>query len=102
MSSPNPALIDNVLAAVTALSPSDVWAVGSDDRGTLTEHWNGSAWTGDASPNATSGTNNLFGVATVSTSDVWAVGDAFDSSSTTYHTLIEHWDGSTWRGQNFI
>src|SRR6266700_3509778 len=96
VSSPNPALIDNVLAAVTALSPTDVWAVGFDDRGTLTEHWDGSAWTVVASPNASPRMNNLFGVAAVSTSDVWAVGDAFDSSSVTYHTLIEHWDGSTW------
>src|SRR5260370_1080153 len=77
VSSPNPTPIDNVLAAVTALSPTDVWAVGFDDRGTLTEHWNGSAWTVVASP----GANNLNGVAAVSTNDVWAVGEAFDSSS---------------------
>ncbi len=96
VSSPNPALIDNVLTAVVAVAPTDVWAVGFDDRGTLTEHWDGSAWTVVASPNASPRMNNLFGVAAISTSDVWAVGDAFDSSSVTYHTLIEHWDGSTW------
>lgn len=92
VSSPNPTPIDNVLAAVTALSPTDVWAVGFDDRGTLTEHWNGSTWIVVASP----GANNLNGVAAVSTNDVWAVGEAFDSSSGAYRTLIEHWNGSTW------
>src|SRR5260370_1565006 len=96
VSSPNPTPVDNVLAAVTALSPTDMWAVGFDDRGTLTEHWNGSAWTVVASPNGSPGGNYLNGVAAVSTNDVWAVGDAFDSSSVTYHTLIEHWNSSTW------
>jgi hypothetical protein len=94
VSSPNPALIDNVLTAVTALAPTDVWAVGFDDRGTLTEHWNGSTWSVVASPNATPGSNGLFGVAAVSTNDVWAVGHALDSSSAHFHTLIEHWNGS--------
>jgi hypothetical protein len=95
VSSPNPALIDNLLAAVTALSPTDVWVVGFDDCGTLTEHWDGSAWTVVASPNATPRTNNLFGVAAVSTNDVWAVGN-MSSDTTAARPLTEHWNGHKW------
>jgi len=45
----NPA-VDDGLVAVTAVSPTDVWAVGSMSSGApfsdrpLIEHWNGSAW----------------------------------------------------------
>ena len=47
--------------------------IGVNGSGTLTEHWNGTAWSVVASPNA--GTiNSLQSVAAVSANDVWAVG----------------------------
>ncbi len=97
--SPNINSAENVLNGVAAVSSSDVWAVGySDDhlspRQTLTEHWNGTAWTIVPSPSPGTSFNNLFGVAAVSSSDVWAVGGyAGDVGSL---TLIEHWNGTVW------
>lgn len=49
------------------------------------------AWNG-AQPVNPGGVTTLDNVAVVSSCDVWAVG----SSSSTGHTLIEHWTGSSW------
>lgn len=55
--SPNVGPGHNALYAVTAITPNDVWAVGSFFNGmakaeqTLTEHWNGNQWSIIASPN---------------------------------------------------
>src|SRR5206468_2266231 len=38
--------------------------------------------------------NALYGVSGASGRDVWAVGSYSDG--TTFHTLIEHWNGTTW------
>ncbi len=100
VSSPNPGSIDNSLYAVSAVSASDVWAVGYyvNNMGTtqtLMEHWNGTSWSVVKSLSPGSFNNELFSVAAVSTSDVWAVGFTASSSSSET-TLIEHWNGSTW------
>ena len=54
-------------AAVSAVSPDDVWAVGdylelSDPpaRRTLAQHWNGRTWSVVASPNVGTGHNKLY------------------------------------------
>src|SRR6266699_534991 len=100
VSSPNPALIDNVLAAVTALSPTDVWAVGFDDRGTLTEHWDGAIWSVVPSPSvgkAQIEDNILSAVTATSAQDVWAAGmKVVEGSKVPRQTLILHWDGKSW------
>jgi hypothetical protein len=90
VASPSPASNDT-LTGVAARSASDVWAVGTrqDHSGaipinrTLTEHWNGSAWSVVASPNVGSNDNLLNAVAAVP-GDVWAVG----SSEVFDHTLV--------------
>lgn len=76
---------DDSLNAVTATRGNDVWAVGAaSPQGTLTLHWDGSAWT--VVPSARSGTfSYLSDVAAISATDVWAVGSA-----------IERWDGRRW------
>jgi hypothetical protein len=87
------------LQAVAAVSASDVWAVGYTTgtvSQTLIEHWDGTAWSVVPSPNVGSGNNFLYGAAAVSASDVWAVGFGQNSPTSTYQTLIEHWDGSHW------
>jgi len=94
---PNPSRV-NALIAVDAVSPDDVWAVGTaTDRSgvasTLIEHWDGSAWSVVPSQNPGSGGNRLLGVSASSASDVWAVGRATGQND---QTLIEHWDGSAW------
>jgi len=85
----------NQLFAVSAIGPSDIWAVGSASFQTLTEHWNGSAWSVVASANNGGFSNQLIGVSAVATNDVWAVGySGFGFFGN--QTLAEHWDGVAW------
>ena len=105
ISSPNHPSRNNFLNGVAALSTRDVWAVGDAvnvNTGvgkTLTEHWNGTAWSIVASPNLgfVSTQNTLKVIAAVSPTDIWAVGDAINFSMGGEATLIEHWNGTTWR-----
>jgi hypothetical protein len=96
--SPSPSPTANVLRAVAATGPSDVWAVGYQRGSTgsqpLIEHWNGSLWSVVPSPPVAVG-SDLFGVAAVSPTDVWAVGTEPASSGAAL-TLILHWNGSAW------
>jgi len=102
--SPSPGGERNTLYAVAAVSDADAWAVGlftnNDSTGpdyTLTEHWDGTAWTRVRSPSPFGAQNILFGVVAVSSNNVWAVGLGLDSfSSGGDVTLIEHWNGSRW------
>jgi hypothetical protein len=88
------------LWGVSAISGSDVWAVGiehptsADDNETFTAHWNGSAWSVVASPNSALPTSGLLDVAAVAANDVWAVGIAADASL--YQTVAMRWNGSAW------
>jgi hypothetical protein len=98
---PNHGPNGNYLRGVAAFSTSDVWAVGDYQsktipQRTLIEHWNGTAWQIVASPNAGSSDNYLFHVAGVAANDLWAVGYYVNSQSV-YRTLIEHWNGTTWK-----
>jgi hypothetical protein len=67
---------------VVAISPTNVWAVGNRNgtlpngnvvQRTLTEHWDGIAWTVVASPNATDNDNSLAAVTRAGTT-IWAFG----------------------------
>jgi hypothetical protein len=95
------------LLAVTALSPTNVWAAGntyvrvpnSVPPGThpvpvaMVEQWDGTSWS--SLPNSSSENKNLgsvlSGIAAVSPNEVWAVGT--DNSATA--TLVEQWDGTS-------
>ena len=87
------------LYATTAISSSDVWAVGSyyDGAGdtALAQHWDGTAWRTVPVPPAGSAAY-LTDVAGLSPSDVWAVGSWSDGAGTA-QTLAMHWDGTAWR-----
>jgi hypothetical protein len=83
------------LNAVSALSSSDAWAVGSGRR---TLHWDGTTWSPVMLPGG-SGLLSLSAVDAVSSSDVWAVGSRVKiqtPSPPLTRTLIEHWDGTAW------
>jgi hypothetical protein len=56
----------------------------------LVEHWDGIAWTQQATPNG----EDLFGVAALSPKNVWAVGRSLVSRNL---ALAVHWDGSSWQ-----
>ena len=99
--SPNRGNQSSYLSALGVISPDDVWAVGAWYRpistpGTLTEHWNGSAWSVVPSPNVTEGYNELYGIAAVSSTDVWAVGYHNISAYGSEKTMALHWNGSKW------
>jgi hypothetical protein len=101
VSSPSPDTYGDYLNGVAAVAANDVWAVGynaasTGGHHTLTEHWNGSAWSVVSSPNPSTHDNYLNGVAAVSANDVWAVGYYGGSSGGPFQTLVEHWNGSAW------
>ena len=101
VSSPNSGAGDNVLESVVAISSTDAWAVGysrpdnNSPRNSLTEHWNGSAWSIISNPQVASASNTLFAVASIASNDVWAVGIS-QSSQTQWVSLLMHWDGTSW------
>src|SRR5205807_3074367 len=87
--------------AVAALSPTNVWAVGtgpgvasaccSAHPTAVIEHWDGTSWKVVPSPNPNpQGNNGLGAVAAVSANNVWAVGHQLQGPFT------EHWNGTSW------
>ena len=89
------------LNGVAAVSASDIWAVGfSTPSGgvqqTLIEQWNGTNWSVVSSPNVGKSNNVLNAVGVVSATDIWAVGSSINSSGV-FQTLIEHWNGTSWK-----
>src|SRR5258708_6648103 len=94
---------NNTLFGVAALSDSDVWAVGnflSSNNGaineTLTEHWNGTAWSVVPSPNPSTQGDNLTGVAALSATNAWAVGFFENNAQSALQPIILHWNGTAW------
>src|SRR5262249_43901197 len=92
-------------ASVTALSPTNVWAVGTVSvffnhhlhRRAAMEHWDGTSWSIVSSPDPTHSPgldSFLSGIAAISASDIWAVGFNFASLGS-WDTLTEHWDGTS-------
>jgi hypothetical protein len=91
------------IQAVTAISPTDAWAVGEDigatsalGGSTLIEHWNGSGWS--IVPSPTPGADPfLTGVAARGPDDVYAVGSNLPSvNGGADEGLILRWNGSAW------
>lgn len=99
----------NVLNAVAARSPNDVWAVGwheseepySSDELTYAQHWDGASWTIVPTPNppprvpGARRQSYLRDVAVVGTSEAWAVG-YYEKGDILEEALSEHWDGNQW------
>src|SRR5205085_9659348 len=91
----------NLFTSVACTSTSDCWATGYNNPGngerTLTEHWDGTAWTIVTSPNKGVPQGNfLSGIACASTSDCWSVGYYTPANENFHRTLIEHWNGAAW------
>lgn len=90
----------NGLRAGSALSASDIWAVGAASDGdslaselSQIHHWNGSAWTHVPAGPVPGTFHDLNAVVAVAPDDVWAAGEYFDGD---FHGLSLHWDGVTW------
>jgi hypothetical protein len=91
----------NILRAVSTVSTSDVWAVGTfwscSLFKTMALHWNGSAWSVVSTPNPNGNNfNELYDVVAVAADDVWAVGYYYPGQGEAARTLTEHWNGATW------
>jgi hypothetical protein len=98
--SPSPGALQNILHGVAAITDTDVWAVGGeqDSNGfwhTLTEHWNGSAWSIVNAIDAGQSGNQLYAVKALASNNVYAVGQQAGAGFPN-QALIEHWDGTAW------
>jgi Phosphoesterase family len=98
--SPSPGAEQNILFGVAAIADSDVWAVGAEQDAnglwhTLTEHWDGSAWSIVNAVDAGSSGNQLYAVKAQATDDVYAVGQQAGAAFPN-QALVEHWNGKSW------
>ena len=82
--SPSIAKHKTLLFGISAVSATNIWAVGFDssvnpnfNAQTLVEQWNGTSWNIVSSPNVSGTSHNSFGAVSVvpGTSHAWAVGD---------------------------
>ncbi|MEZ5978769.1 MAG: hypothetical protein R3F34_11170 [Planctomycetota bacterium] len=86
------------LEAISAVSHTDIWAVGGGGDGDYNIHgyvihWDGSSWTHVPTP-APGITHRLFAVEALAADDVWATGQYLDGLG--HHAYAIHWDGSGW------
>ncbi|HJP65730.1 MAG TPA: hypothetical protein VKA30_05435 [Actinomycetota bacterium] len=93
---------DIILFGVSAVSPTDAWAVGMDQigatRSPLVEHWDGQRWRAVRVPRPANRQSWFNGVLALSGTDVWAVGESTNpqADNQDQRTLIEHWNGTVW------
>jgi hypothetical protein len=101
---PNPASseADSELSRITAVSATDIWAVGDQNANgeggqrPLAEHWDGSAWSLVPVP-AGNPPSQFTSVSADGPDDAWAAGSQLESgTSNLAAALVEHWDGTAW------
>lgn len=84
------------LYSLTAVSASDLWAVGETATATgfkpLIEHWNGMAWSLVSA--VTDGSSGLNQISMSSATNGWAVGSR--QAGPNSEAIVEHWDGHRW------
>ena len=78
--------------SVVALSPSDVWAGGTNGTGPLLEHFNGTSWHVMTTPSSFAGAGVL-AMTAKSDSDVWIFSV---HNPLTQAVLLANWNGSSW------
>src|ERR1700686_5085762 len=101
---PSPALPpEATLNGVACTSLTDCWAVGGDGPSgaaghTLVEHYDGTAWTVDATLAAVGTNNNLSGVTCVSAVECWAVGWQGNPIGSITSPALASLHGDAWAG----
>jgi hypothetical protein len=95
--SPNTNAQATILRSISAMSPTDVWAVGASTNPTppIVLHWDGTQWNVVPGPSVGTDYTEFWGVQALSSTDVWAVGDY--SVNHVENGLVSHWDGTSWR-----
>lgn len=90
------------LDAITAISPTDVWAVGSQSEPArpLTMHWDGTTWSVVPSPSPPGAWSAwLSDMVAITAQDVWAFGGQYSAppDQQPSELLVEHWNGARWQ-----
>jgi hypothetical protein len=80
--------VPGTLAAIAAIAPDDVWAVGD-----AILRWDGKTWTEQG---RVRGGGSLTGISPVGADDVWAVGSRTAGEEGTTKALVQRWDGTRW------
>jgi acetyl esterase/lipase len=88
-------------ASATACIAVGGYFAGNGDELTLAERWNGRRWSIQPTPNPTSAstgttTSRLTAVSCPSPTTCTAVGSAWYQATSSYVTIVEHWDGRRW------
>jgi hypothetical protein len=98
--SPNVGTGNNLLVGVTALSPTNVWALGSykdraGDQRSMVLNWNGSTWKAKTFPLLLPRGESVLvsGISSSSASNVWV---ADINASRNPAALLQHFDGTDW------
>jgi hypothetical protein len=86
---------DDVLSAVSARAPDDVYAVGGSRQGPLVLHWDGAGWTHIPPITAIPADGALYAVAAPAAGEVWAAGGVPAGGGV--RTLLVHGTGTTWQ-----
>lgn len=98
-----------VIYTIAAISPNDIWATGNsqdgqdDNPAPLILHWDGQQWSSVSYQKRTDTSGAAFyAMAALSENDVWLVGsNAYKRQNQNQpnglETLIEHWDGTSWK-----
>jgi hypothetical protein len=86
----------NQLSSVSAVSSTDVWAVGSNELYMISLHWNGSSWSEVPLPEIANNLIYLYDLDAISSNDVWAVGYYESLTASGDVPLMLHWDGVRW------
>ena len=100
--SPNPSGGNNYLEAVSASSPTDVWAVGWFDgflssTKPLSMHWDGQRWQRVLMQHRRRPVVYVHAISAEVPSQVWAVGQKFYAGGNGYRSAAQRWDGDHWQ-----
>ncbi len=87
-------------SSTSCMAVGDFHESGKEDK-TLTESWNGSAWSVKSSPNPSESKEGsvLLGISCVSSTSCFAVGD-YSNEFFKLKTLVETWNGTEWAIQS--
>ncbi len=95
--------VANELTGISAVSASNIWAVGYENNvntgmnDPISLSWNGSVWSMIAIPTPDpTQPAQLNAVVALHANDVWAVGYSTNSQSLGNESLVEHWGGNGW------
>jgi hypothetical protein len=94
---PVPAGVTGV-GALSVVSSNDIWAAAATNANPSPfMHWNGSAWSLVPAPAITSRDPAIQSITGISATDAWAVGFSAAGRFDPVQSLIEHWDGKSWK-----